>query len=257
MDIIQKLFEWLARLFSAIFRGGQSGGEPVKPPPDPEQPRILDKPWLKLAKSEIGVKEIPGPDHNPAVINYFRDAGFPEIDNDETAWCSAFANAMIERCGYAGSKSLAARSFLTWGKKVDKPSAGDIVVFWRNSPRSWQGHVGFYVGETQTHIKVLGGNQSNAVNVSEYPKTQLLGYRKPVTAANSRTTRASTLGIVSAGIVGTAVLDSQTQLTGIAAVMKEIGMKIPSLYLIAAVMQIALFAIVIWARYDDMKDKGR
>jgi len=45
--------------------------------------------------------------------------------------------------------------------------------------------VGFYLDETETHIKVLGGNQQNPeteiIEVSEkyYPKSELLGYRIP------------------------------------------------------------------------------
>jgi hypothetical protein len=45
--------------------------------------------------------------------------------------------------------------------------------------------VGFYLEETDTHIKVLGGNQQNMetklFEVSEkyYPKSELLGYRIP------------------------------------------------------------------------------
>ena len=47
------------------------------------------------------------------------------------------------------------------------------------------GHVGFYLSETESEIKVLGGNQQDAVTqvfqVSEkfYPKANLLGYRLP------------------------------------------------------------------------------
>jgi hypothetical protein len=47
------------------------------------------------------------------------------------------------------------------------------------------GHVGFYIGETETEIKVLGGNQQDPATqlfqVSEkyYPKKALLGYRQP------------------------------------------------------------------------------
>lgn len=226
-------------------------------PPAPEQPQRGDPAWLKLARADLGVKEIAGAQHNPAVLAYFARAGFPQIDDDETAWCAAFANAKLEDAGYAGSKSLAARSFLSWGKKVTKPYPGCIVVFWRVSPRSWQGHVAFYVGETADKIRVLGGNQGNAVTVAEYPRAQLLGYREPVTAGNSRTTRASALGIVAAGAVGTAVLDSQTQLMGIQGVLKELGATLPHLVVGAALLQILVYAVIIWARWDDLKDKGR
>jgi uncharacterized protein (TIGR02594 family) len=225
--------------------------------PSPQQPQRGEPAWLRLARAELGVKEAAGAQHNPVVLGYFRDAGFPEIDNDETAWCAGFVNAMLERAGYAGSKSLAARSFLNWGKTLAKPYPGCIAVFSRGDPRSWQGHVGIYVGEAAGQVRVIGGNQANEVSIADYPKANLLGYREPVTGGNSRTTRASALGIVAAGAVGTAILDSQTQLLGINAVLREIGLTNPALALGGALLQIAVFIVIIWARVDDLKTKGR
>ena len=47
------------------------------------------------------------------------------------------------------------------------------------------GHVAFYLEETETHIKVMGGNQQNPetkifeVSEKSYPKTDFLEYRAP------------------------------------------------------------------------------
>jgi hypothetical protein len=41
-----------------------------------------------------------------------------------------------------------------------------------------QGHVGFFAGLEGTKILVLGGNQSDAVDVSRYPSSRLLGIRR-------------------------------------------------------------------------------
>lgn len=248
-----KLFEWLWSLIVALF-----GSVPKRNQDLPDEAPSLGEPkWLKLARSELGVKEIPGAQHNPAVLSYFRDAGFPEIDDDETAWCAGFANAILHRAGYSGSKSLAARSFLTWGKEISKPYPGCIVVFWRESPRSWQGHVAFFIEENSTHIKVLGGNQSNSVSIQSYPKSQLLGYREPVTAGNSRTYRAAALGIISAGASSTAILDSQTQIMGIIGVLKDLGASLPQIVLLTSGLSILAFMAIIWARYSDLSEKGR
>jgi len=81
----------------------------------------------------------------------------------------------MERSGYEGTGSAAARSWLDWGKEVDRPCPGCIAVFTRGGG----GHVGFYVGETAETVKVLGGNQGDQVSVREYPKSRLLGYRMP------------------------------------------------------------------------------
>lgn len=248
------IFTWLWKLLASLFssRAASPGTEKSADEPVSGEPK-----WMLLARQELGVREIVGKEHSDDVLGYFRDAGFPEIDNDETAWCAALVNACLQRAGYTGSKSLAARSFLTWGKAVSKPYPGCIVVFWRQSPRSWQGHVAFYIGETKTHIKVLGGNQSNQVSIAEYPKSQLLGYRKPSTAMNSRTIKSAALGIMSAGATGTAILDSQTQVMGIIGVLKDLGTSLPQLMLLTSVLSIAAFCAIIWARYDDNRVKGK
>lgn len=251
------LFTWLFNLLASLF--GRSSGLPegADPAAFPELPARGDPAWLKLARAELGTKEIPGPNHNPAVLGYFRDAGFPEINNDETAWCAGFTNAMIERSGYSGSKSLAARSFLNWGKAVAKPYPGCIAVFSRGDPRGWEGHVGFFLSETDGQIMVLGGNQGNEVSIEPQPRARLLGFREPVKASNSRTYKAATLGIVSAGATGSAILDSQTQIMGIVDVLKMLGTSMPQIVLLTSALSILAFLAVIWARWDDNVSKGR
>lgn len=146
--------------------------------------KIKPKPIMNLrdkvydiALKEIGVKEIRGNQHNPRVLEYHSTTG--RFTDDETAWCGSFVSWCLVQAGLStlGPRGAGARSWLSYGVKTDKPELGDLVIFWRVSPTSWQGHVGFYAGETSTHIKVLGGNQSNAVNISHYAKSQLLGFR--------------------------------------------------------------------------------
>jgi len=146
--------------------------------------QILDKPedqsdfpWLAIALSEKGIKEFPGNGDNPRVVEYLHSTnlGAPDRNNDETAWCSAFVNWCMERAGYEGTDSAWAKSWLDWGKEIQKPRKGCIVVFKRDGG----GHVGFYMGENDTHIRVLGGNQNDEVNESNYLKSNLLGYRLP------------------------------------------------------------------------------
>jgi uncharacterized protein (TIGR02594 family) len=163
--------------------------------------------WMQEARGLIGTHEGTARKPNPVVQALFADAGFPEIRNTvDTAWCAAGVNACLERNGIPGSKSLAARSFLKWGEAIDKPVIGCVVVLWRNKPSSWEGHVGFYEGETATHIKLLGFNQSDSVNVSTYPKSRVLGYRMPRAAL--KTERA---GIATAATGAIAVASSAVQ----------------------------------------------
>lgn len=161
-------------------------------------------PWFVSMHADIGTREVTGKRHNPKVVAYFRDAGFAGIKDDETAWCAACVNAHLERNGITGSKSLAARSFEKWGKALDKPRLGCVVPLWRGSKTGWQGHVGLYVGETKTHVLLLGGNQSDSVNVAKFPKSRVLGYRWPRKPVELRTNQAAggsaASGTVSAGL---------------------------------------------------------
>ena len=132
-----------------------------------------------LAKAEVGTVEWAKGD-NPKVVAYFKDSGNPGVTNDETAWCAAFVGAMLRRAGVKSTGALNARSYLDWGTPVDRKNAqpGDVVIFKRGSS-SWQGHVAFFVKDRGALIDVLGGNQSNAVNVKGYQSAALLGIRRP------------------------------------------------------------------------------
>jgi uncharacterized protein (TIGR02594 family) len=134
-------------------------------------------PWMPVALQEIGVKEYAGAADNPRIVEYLSSTNLGPIErsNDETFWCSAFVNWCVEKAGYEGTDSAWAKSWLTWGKEVKKPRRGCITVFTRNGG----GHVAFYVSKSSSGIRVLGGNQSDAVNISTYGASKLLGYRIP------------------------------------------------------------------------------
>lgn len=140
-------------------------------------------PWMKTAESYIGTKEYVGSSrHNPVVVAFFAKAGHPEIKDDETAWCSAFANAVMFENGYEGTKNLLARSWLKWvnGEAPSTPRFGDIAIFQRGNDPVF-GHVAFFVKWDSEWIWVLGGNQSNSVSITKIARSKLLGFRRPKT----------------------------------------------------------------------------
>lgn len=136
-----------------------------------------DPAWLRLARRELGTREVSGAGNNPTVIDYFADAAHPQIKQDAVPWCAAFVGAMLKRAGKTPSGSLMARSYLDWGKALSEPRLGCVVVFKRGKPPS--GHVAFYLGHTSAYVRVLGGNQSDAVTIQNYRKDAVLGYRWP------------------------------------------------------------------------------
>ncbi|WP_459211416.1 TIGR02594 family protein [Aquimarina rhabdastrellae] len=134
---------------------------------------------IQKALTQYGVKETIGPKDNPQIVAYFDEIGFDGAKlHDETAWCSAFVNWVAKTTNYPYSGKLNARSWLSIGQSTDTPTLGDLVILWRESPRSWKGHVGFYIKETARYVYILGGNQNNSVCIKAYPKSRVLDYKK-------------------------------------------------------------------------------
>lgn len=142
-----------------------------------EQPAWLDEAWR-----ENGVREVPGAASNPRILQFFAEVGHPDVARDEVAWCAAFLGACLERAGYASTRSLLARSYLDWGSPIEAPRIGAIAVLSRGDDPG-QGHVGFVVGVNARSVMLLGGNQTDAVNVQSFDIGRLLGLRWPTARA--------------------------------------------------------------------------
>jgi len=132
---------------------------------------------MTIAANEKGVSEIRGREANNQRILEYHQATSLKATTDEVPWCAAFVNWVLFKCKISGTNSATARSFLRWGKSV-KPKKGDVVIFWRGSPKSYKGHVGFFVSRGLFKVKVLGGNQMNQVNIRKYWRFMVLDYRR-------------------------------------------------------------------------------
>jgi len=136
---------------------------------------------LLTALAEIGVREKIGKEDNPRIIEYFN---LMKLDGralkDETAWCSAFMNAVCIMANYERTRRLTARSWLEAGyaPTEGRQRIGDACILWRESPTSWKGHVGIYIREDEKYVWLLGGNQRNKVCIMKYRKSRVLGYRR-------------------------------------------------------------------------------
>ena len=114
-----------------------------------------------------------------AVIQKYLKDGGVGLDPKALAWCAAAMNASLAQVGLPGTGSPAAKSFLNYGNPVSEPQHGDIVVFYRGPRNGEYGHVG-YVDRINPDgsVRVLGGNQSQGVNYTNYPADQVAGYRR-------------------------------------------------------------------------------
>lgn len=147
-----------------------------------------------VAKSYLGIEEFPGAKHNPKIVKMFADSGNAGIKDDETPWCAAFVGAVLAQCGIKGTGKLNARSYLNWGQVIDLKDAqrGDVIIFER-PPNPQAGHVAFFdsFSPRKGWLRVLGGNQGNAVSVKEFPMLQVIGVRRAKALQPSKPDRSS------------------------------------------------------------------
>jgi uncharacterized protein (TIGR02594 family) len=180
MNFIKTLLSWLAKVFSApkAVASAPASKPAVVVKPTVATKTVSTKTAYDYAKEEVGTTEWAKGD-NPEVVEYYAESGNAGVKQDSVAWCAAFVGAMLKRSGLKGTGKLNARSYLEWGVAVDRKDAkpGDIVVFKRGNS-TWQGHVAFFVKDNGMTITVLGGNQSDSVNMSRYGAANLLGIRR-------------------------------------------------------------------------------
>jgi len=143
-----------------------------------------------IAQRFIGIREVDGSVANPAILAMLRlDGDWPK--DDSVPWCAAFTNYVCWLLRLPRSKSLRARSWLSVGTPVVEAdrweAAYDVVILQRGSGKQpgpsvidAPGHVGFFSAQEGERIWILGGNQSDEVNVSSYPKSRVLGVRRLV-----------------------------------------------------------------------------
>jgi uncharacterized protein (TIGR02594 family) len=130
---------------------------------------------FELGMSFIGINE----SRNEKEIRIFHNHSNAKGSGAKVAWCSSFMNYLIYLLGLTGTGSALARSWLKWGRKIESPIKGCIVVFWRDSISSHLGHVALYSHMDEKYIYVLGGNQDNKVSIKAYPKERLLAFIVP------------------------------------------------------------------------------
>lgn len=130
-----------------------------------------------IARNMLGKGEIP----DRAAIQDYLATGGVNLDPITTAWCAAFVNSSLKQAGIPGTGSNLARSFLKYGQEITQPQRGDIAVFSRGDPKGPYGHVGFFEGfDPNGDIRLLAGNQGDAVSEASVPAARLLGYRRPL-----------------------------------------------------------------------------
>lgn len=148
---------------------------------------VTDLPWIVEAKRVLGRHETRD---KSWLSRWLRSDGRTLGDPEKAPWCGDFVETCIRLAlpgepltGPLGDNPYWARNWLRLGSEIT-PTYGAVVVFERGTG----GHVGFAVGQDETSLHVLGGNQSNAVTVARVAKSRLLGARWPATFARPLST---------------------------------------------------------------------
>ena len=127
-------------------------------------------PWMDTALGEVGVAEYAGMHNaNPRILEYFQASRYWGTDDTSAvnAWCGSFVAWVMQQHGYPPVRAAyRARSWNDFGKPVQSPVYGAIGI----KSRRGGGHVAFVMGrnDASDRLYMLGGNQGNRVQVSNY-----------------------------------------------------------------------------------------
>ena len=123
----------------------------------------------------LGTKAWQETGNNPNIRQLWDEIGYNGNQfADETAWCAVFVSAVLKRSGNKYIKTASSQAYKNYGVEVphiSQAKVGDILVFYRKGTGSGYGHVGFYAGSyNDSYIAMLGGNQSNNLNVRYFKR---------------------------------------------------------------------------------------
>ncbi len=134
-------------------------------------------PWLDLAKKYLGQHEIAGKKDNQFILDCFKHTSY-QAAHDEVPWCAAFVCRVLEESGYKSTNNAAAMSYAKYGSPAAHLEPGCILVFeWAPGEH----HVTIcdeVIGND--YVKCLGGNQSDMVKDSVFPRNKIIATRWPV-----------------------------------------------------------------------------
>jgi uncharacterized protein (TIGR02594 family) len=143
----------------------------------------VEPPWIVEGKKVFGLHESR---NNAELRRWLVSDGKTLGDPKANPWCCDYVETAIKNTlpkeqfpNPLGQNLYWARNWIYFGVAT-QPCMWCVMVFSRDGG----GHVGFAVGEDATDYYVLGGNQSDSVNIARISKSRLLGCRWPSTYKN-------------------------------------------------------------------------
>jgi uncharacterized protein (TIGR02594 family) len=151
-------------------------------------------PWLNVMRAITGTKEAPGDEDNPAILAMADEIArlYPDMEaycasyqHDETPWCGLATGYACATSGIRPPFGATDTDKFLWAQSFDSdphfyplpgPVIGCIVVLVREGG----GHVTLFESDAGGgYINCRGGNQSDAINVKSFSKSDVIAYVWP------------------------------------------------------------------------------
>ena len=147
---------------------------------------MIEPPWLAIARTKIGTKEMPGPGNNPTIMQWAKDARDwlgVAYSADSVPWCGLFVSKCVAQAGFKAPRrfiGVRASQWATWGDEIPlttpRPPIGTIAVL----QRPGGGHVFILSGVTvDGRLVGVGGNQQDMVTEASFSRGRLVALRWP------------------------------------------------------------------------------
>jgi uncharacterized protein (TIGR02594 family) len=181
--------------------------------------------WLATMREIDGTKWGPSDGPNPTIQSWLRFVGtaYPNMatycntvmNEHYFFWCGLTVGYCMAKSGIAPvfgatdiNRFLYAAAWLGWGTPVTTPQPGDVLVF---DFGGGDHHVTLFEKDNGNGMwSCHGGNQSHEVNLTNFPKSRLMGIRRPSGTAGAHEVAA---GALAPGVAeGRAVMTLQSAL---------------------------------------------
>ena len=135
--------------------------------------------WLEIAQSHRGLQETTG---EPTILSWAKAVGGWVASYFTSAtkmsWCALFMEHCITSAGCKGlgQTCLTALNWVHWGVPAPNAAPGVVLVL---DLGHGDHHVTMYESETTMSYNCIGGNQSNQVKTSSFPKSTVIAMRWP------------------------------------------------------------------------------
>lgn len=157
-------------------RANPSGGAPAPAPAVIAGSSM--PPWMAEMHRKMSLHEVRD---NAVLSEWMRSLGRYLGNPKDLPWCGDAVESCIAKTlprEPLPSNPFFAQAWAKFGVDAGGPIVGAIGVI-RWTPSS--GHVGFVAGIDGDRINLLGGNQSNAINISSFPRAKFIAFRWPST----------------------------------------------------------------------------